>query len=414
MLDQSFSLKCLKHLLKKEDVKHFRLWNSCDPDEEKDNKISAISDGINNPSFCFPTFREKITKGKVIYSAPDATVLLLLRKLDRNIRAIYKVKQANRDEIIHQVKSLLKEGCFYSVLRLDISSCYESVDRKAVLDKVVQDSILSYTSRNLLNQLFSTPQFNGQTGVPRGLSISATLNELFLRDLDRKIKNLPHVYYYARYVDDMIIFSCHEKVEVRRDVFEIITAFGLELNQHKEESIECYSSVNKNDDTFISFEFLGYYLHSQLYLKDSKKWRNVKVGIAEKKIKKIKSRIAHTFIDFIKNNQLNLLEKRLKFLCGNYLLIKGEESHLLGGIYYNYSHLTDDAGSLQELDHFFHKILFSRQGSLGNKLNLKLNNSQRKKLVRLSFQNGFKERWSHNIQPSEMRLIHRCWIYEKN
>ncbi|BCG63327.1 MAG: hypothetical protein methR_P1029 [Methyloprofundus sp.] len=157
MLDQSFSLKCLKYILKKEDVKRFRLWNSSDPEEDKDNKISDISNKINSPSFCFPSFREKITKGKTIYSVPDVTTLLLLRKLDRNIRAIYKVKQANRDEIIHQVKSLLKEECFYSVLRLDISSCYESVDRKAILDKIDQNSILSYTSRNLLNRKYSDP-----------------------------------------------------------------------------------------------------------------------------------------------------------------------------------------------------------------------------------------------------------------
>jgi hypothetical protein len=415
MLDQAFSLKCLKHLLKKEDVKHFRLWNSSDSDDDKDNVILGFSNIINSGAFNFPVFREKITKGKTIYSAPDATTLLLLRKLDRNMRAIYKVKQANRNEIIHQVKSLLKEGCFYSVLRLDISSCYESVDRKAILDKIDQNSILSYTSRNLLNQLFCIPQFKSQTGVPRGLSVSATLNELFLRDLDRKIKNLPHVYYYARYVDDIIIFSYHEAAKVKEDVFNIVTNFGLELNQHKERSIECYNgTIKKNSDLFKGFDFLGYFLQSQLYLKESGNWRKVKIGIAEIKIKKIKSRIVHAFIDFTKNNHLGLLEKRLKFLTGNYLLKKGEESHLLGGVYYNYSHLTDDAGSLQELDLFFQKVLFSRQGSLGKKLNLKLNNSQRKNLVKLSFYNGFKERWSHSIQPSEMRLLHRCWIYEKN
>lgn len=172
MLDQSFSVKCLKHILKKEDVKHFRLWNSSDPEEDKDNKVSDISNKINSPSFCFPSFREKITKGKTIYSVPDATTLLLLRKLDRNIRAIYKVKQANRDEIIHQVKSLLKEGCFYSVLRLDIS-------------------------------------------------------------------------------------SYHEVAKVKEDVFNIVTNFGLELNQHKERSIECYNgTIKKNSDLFKGYALI--------------------------------------------------------------------------------------------------------------------------------------------------------------
>lgn len=414
MLDQSFSLKCLRRILNKEDVKHFRLWSSNALDEEQNKTISNISDEINSQEFCFPKFREKRTKGKVIYSAPDATVLLLLRKLDRNIRAIYKVKQENRDEIIHQVKSLLKEGCFYSVLRLDISSCYESVDRKSILDKIDQDSILSYTSRGFLDKLFRSPQFNSQEGVPRGLSVSATLNELFFRDLDKLIKKLPHVYYYARYVDDMVIFSYHKKNEAKIEVSDVITKFGLKLNKHKEKSIECNSNrkKNKDNDKFIGFEFLGYHLYSRPYLKNTKEWRNVKICIAETKIKKIKSRIIHAFIDFTKKQEFDLLKKRLRFLCGNYSLKKRKESHLLGGIYYNYSHLTDNADSLQELDRFFHKILFSRKGSLGKNLNL--NNSHRKELARLSFQNGFKERSYHNISPSEMNELHRCWVYEKN
>lgn len=148
-----------------EDVARFRMWH---PSDDRNAIMTGISTEINDPDFFFPAFQEKIMRGKTIYSAPDSTTMLALRKLDRNIRAIYKVKQANRDDMVNQVKSLLREGCSFTVLRLDIRSFYESIDRGKVLDWISRDSIVSYTSRVIMKKLFDAPQFINMSGLPRG------------------------------------------------------------------------------------------------------------------------------------------------------------------------------------------------------------------------------------------------------
>lgn len=410
MLDQSFSPQGLKRLLSKEDVARFRLWRSGD---NHDQVMLEIAESINNPSFTFPTFHQKIMKGKTIFSASDATAMLAIRKIDRNIRAIYKVKQASRDVIINQVKSLLGEGCRFTVLRLDISSCYESVNREEVFGWLERDSIISYRTRSLLHQLFNCPQFLNRPGVPRGLAVSATFSELFLRKLDRKIRCLDHVYFYSRYVDDMIVFSHESSNNAMHELETIIQNVGLNFNPHKTRTMECISSKDKSNNTYKSFDFLGYNLKCREYLEKEGDWRDVKVSIATSKMRKMKSRIVHAFIDFSKSNDFFILEKRLKFLCGNYLLIKDKNRNLFGGIYYNYQHLTE-VDELKSLDVFLRRIIFARRGSLGKKLARSLNEDQRKKLMRMSFSTGFNECWSHKIKRNEMTELRQCWRYEKN
>ena len=96
------------------------------------------------------------------------------------------------------------------------------------------------------------------------------------------------------------------------------------------------------------------------YLEKEGDWRDVKVSIATSKMRKMKSRIVHAFIDFSKSNDFFILEKRLKFLCGNYLLIKDKNRNLFGGIYYNYQHLTE-VDELKSLDVFLRRIIFARR-----------------------------------------------------
>lgn len=410
MLDQSFSLQELKRLLTKEDVARYRLWR---PRDDHNLVISKISKNINSSNFTFPEFHEKCIKGKTIFSAPNIETILAIRKINYNIKAIYKVKQTSRDIIVNQVKSLLYEGCKFSVIRLDISSCYESIDRSEVLGWLERDSIVSYKTRMLLRQLFGIPQFSNGYGVPRGLALSATFSELFLRKLDRRIRSLDHVYFYSRYVDDMIIFSHKSPESAMHQLEVIIKEIGLTFNEDKTTKIECVSGKDKQNNTFKNFNFLGYNFKCREFLQVDNSWRDVNINISDSKIKKIKSRIINSFIDFSKNTDFFLLEKRLRFLCGNYPLKKDHNRNLFGGIYYNYKHLTE-VDELKNLNIFLRKIIFARKGSLGKRLAGVLNDDQRKKLLRMNFLTGFNDRWSHQIKRDEISELRRCWRYEKN
>ncbi|MFP3416485.1 hypothetical protein SB773_34170, partial [Bacillus sp. SIMBA_074] len=71
--------------------------------------------------------------------------------------------------------------------------------------------------------------------------------------------------------------------------------------------------------------------------------KTVKISIADKKVKKIKTRITRSFLDFIKNKDFNLLDKRIKFLTGNYGIRKNNDGSVLkAGIFYNYTHLDNE------------------------------------------------------------------------
>lgn len=53
MLNQSFSYEIIKHLIKKEDVRRFQLWDSTTDRQEIDDQINSIVTTINNSSFDF-------------------------------------------------------------------------------------------------------------------------------------------------------------------------------------------------------------------------------------------------------------------------------------------------------------------------------------------------------------------------
>src|SRR5690606_38479209 len=76
------------------------------------------------------------------------------------------------------------------------------------------NQLLSPKSKTLIKSLFySYNELTDQLklpvekrkGIPRGAGISANLAELYMREVDNKIKRLSNVTYYGRYVDDIII-----------------------------------------------------------------------------------------------------------------------------------------------------------------------------------------------------------------
>lgn len=410
MLDQAFSPQSLARLIRREDVARYRLWRAA---EDRNEVLRRISVAISGHGFEFPTFREKMIRGHAVFSAPDATTMLALRKLDRNMRAIYKVKQANRDSLVHQVKSLLQEGCSFAVLRLDIHSFYESVDRGKLLERIARDSILSYNSRVLLKKLFQAPQFASQRGIPRGLCVSATLAELYTRDLDQRMRSLQHVYFYGRYVDDIIVFSHASREDAERDVAQAIQESGLALNTRKTAIVVCHGQGKHNDRTCDRFDFLGYSFCCERYLDKIGEWRRVRVCIAQSKIKIMKSRIAHAFADYGARQDFPLLHKRIRFLAGNYVLRGSKRAGLCGGVYYNYRHIND-MENLDDLDRFLRRLTFSRKGSLGQKLRDKLSDEQRQHLLKVSFRSAYEKRFSMRLPWGIRKQLRQCWAYEKN
>lgn len=360
------------------------------------------------------TFEFSLKQVSEYYLTNDLPNKLILRKLNDNIKRIYKDEQANRRIIISQVKTLLSETCPFWVIKTDIKSFYESIDRARLISKFSDDSILSYQSMYLLKKVFENPILAGKSGVPRGMNISATMSELYMRKFDRWIRSFDSVYYYARFVDDIIVFSNSLKdsliliANLNSQLSEL--AEGLTINQKKTELFDGKTLENLDIDTGTKlikknkFNYLGYSFSVE---NGWSKSRKLIVSIAEKKVAKIKTRVIKAFLDFSKNKNFGLLEKRIQFLTGNYSIRKSEEGNSLrAGIYYNYLQVTDNS-VFNELNQSIRKSIFSKSPNFGGKIGL--NPTQKSKLSKYCFLAGFKKKVYFEFSYPEMQEIIKCW-----
>jgi len=400
------------------------------------------------------TFEFSLKEVSEYYLTDDLPNKLILRKLNDNIKRIYKDEQSNRRLIISQVKTLLSETCPFWVIKTDIKSFYESIDRTKLISKFHDDSILSYQSKYLLSKVFKNPILIGKSGVPRGMNVSATMSELYMRKFDKWIRSYDSVYYYARFVDDIIIFSNSLKDSLtlisNLNAQLTVLAEGLTINMMKTElfegkSLENLDIVNgKKSDDKIELNYLGYAfskknIEHRLINKEFKnilnlkytieseystiecnpisiiffdsiqrvKFSELKVSIAEKKIVKIKTRVIKALLDFSKNKNFVLLEKRIKFLTGNYSIRKSEDGNSLrAGIYYNYLQVTDKA-VFNDLNQFLRKAIFSKTLTFGRKIGLIP--IQKRKLSKYCFLAGFEKKIYFEFTYIEMQEIIKCW-----
>lgn len=405
-MKQNFNYQELSRYLKKGELVRNKLEA-----EDIESKVLTIEEQILTENFSFD-----IKSNSEYYWVESLSEKLLLRKLNDNIKRIYKNEQANRKFIIQQVKTLLKEDAPFWIIKTDIKSFYESIDREKIFRKLKNDAMLSYYSFFLLRKIFENIASNG---LPRGLNISSSLSEIYMRKFDKKLQMYEGVYYYARFVDDIIIFLNNKERALKLyydDLNKIISdlRLSLQINEDKTELIDgkdfkilkrkCnIKSVHNN------IEYLGYKFSLEIPVVKNKKGRTLSISIADKKIKKIKTRLAKSYVDFCLTNDFELLKKRVLFLTGNYAINKSSDGSILkAGIYFNYSHINN-FNVLKELNQFHRKIIYGKKGSLGVKLNIKLTTEQRNILKKYCFIEGFKKKTFNSFTFEEMGKITKRW-----
>ncbi|UUE46229.1 antiviral reverse transcriptase Drt3a [Pectobacterium aroidearum] len=403
MLDQKFTGKSLLRLTSLKDIIRFNLGRNRD---EYLEKLEFIANKIANEECNFSdiTFYEK--NRKKIFKPSSLESIYSLRRVNNILGRIYKVKQSDRDTITKQINSLISDTSYYVIIKGDIKDFYESIPRDSLISKIEANRILSYHNRGIVKNIFSCSSICTVTGLPRGISISSSLSELYIRDFDKYVRSLDGVYYYARYVDDFIIF-CHKKSD---DIFKNIEGklkqLGLTLNYKKTKKIRSEKLLNGNENLV----FLGYehFLSPEL---------SIKTRISKNRIKKIKTRIVLSFLDYAKNHDVNLLCLRLKFITGNYLIQEPSKNNkdsrgLMAGFYYNNKTLTDISQVL-ELDRFLMKLCRSKKGSIYRAIGAKGMRFACIATQRISFDRGFNQRKIYDIAKSEFSRIKNCWKKEE-
>lgn len=329
-------------------------------------------------------------KGGMAYLCQD----LVMRKLHRNIKRIYSVQQADRNTIVKQMKVLLDEDVDMRIVRLDVHHFYDSINRKKILTKLTDDARLSYQSLMLIQTLFNDSSISANSGLPKGLGISAVLSELYMKYFDLDFKKIDGVYYYARFVDDIVVFCSSEASQKLSWKYAHDEFKKMDLKFNKEKS---YKLNPRQPDK--SFTYLGYNFH----FVDKK----LKVTIAQKKINVIKTRITKSFVRFSKDHDYNLLKLRIKFLTGNFTLYAPHTLQPIKvGIYFNYK-MANDVSVLKDLDKYFQRLLHCRKGSLGSAITL--SKVQVKDLEKYSFYFGYTNHVNHYFTTSQMVNIANCW-----
>lgn len=320
---------------------------------------------------------------------------LILRKITKTIKRLYYICPENRNHIIKQVKILLSEKCELWVLRLDIHHFYESIDRNRIMQELQERGRISNQTMMLLNKLFEAECVKATNGLPRGLSISAVLSEYYMKYFDIELKKTDGVYYYARYVDDIIVFCTSKNVQnsIYDKIVNELGQIALSLNQSK--------TIYWDSSFAGSLVYLGYSF--------KKNHDDVQVTIAPEKVKKIKTRITRTFVRFAKDGNYEDLLMRVKYLTGNFRLNKLNRMIPISvGLYYNYKFI-DDFDCLDELQTYYEHILNLKSGKLGTRIATHLTRAQREKLQKYKFRFGYNKRVRYSFTEDQLNRIKSCW-----
>lgn len=371
---------------------------------ERANREALIDDSMANiAQQVFDGYRLQLVErrgpsGTTLYTLPvDPRPYFIGKQIQRNISRLYKLKAGNRRAIISQLFDQLNNGFRQFCVRTDISSFYESIDRSYLIKELDNDQLLSFGSKKYIKQALASYGELSQSpsGIPRGLGISAFLSELYMRSIDERIRDIPRVTYYARYVDDIIvIFSPTENDDTSKYLSlldAIVQDKRLTLNPAKTTS----SPIGIGQS--FNFDYLGYRFNVT--------GGACQVAMGQKKYARYRGRINRIFAGYEQQaiydqkGAARMLAKRVKFLTSNTRLANNK-SHAFTGIFFNNDHLTD-LSKLAGLDQYLkYKIGQLQSAALQDRLDP------------FSFKAGFVERRYVRYNTRELAQIVEAWNYE--
>lgn len=409
--------------------------------EEKDRvlyeQLKKVSERVNHSSFKF-NFYTNVKRKKTTYELlPNSDNFYAIKQLQYNIRQTFGVKQADRYQILKQIKLLLSDNFPKYIIRTDIDSFYESIPQNKLLKKIETNTLLNYQSKKMISSILSEferlkdEKIGSNIGIPRGVGISAYLCELYMRDIDNKIKALNDVVYYARYVDDIFIVivpskESHNIDKYFQNIQTIIEANDLKLKT-KESGKTILLDLCKQKSNFEeTFTYLGY----KITIKDKKETEKKKndliqyistFGISDDRIKKYTHRLEIAFKEYSAKSKFNERDARkklyncLKFLTGNTNLMSSKKGIKIG-VYYSNSLLEDaEHKDLKKLDGILSKTVndfLNPYEKLGYNEN-SLNKFRQYICQTFSFTEGFRKLKFHDFTIDEFKELKKLWKDEE-
>tara|TARA_R110002110_G_scaffold165257_1_gene365589 strand:- start:5205 stop:6428 length:1224 start_codon:yes stop_codon:yes gene_type:complete len=350
-------------------------------------------------------------KGRTVYQTNQWADTLVLRKIDSNIKQITRVRQSNRLDIMRSIRSLCSEGVPYRVYKLDIERFYESVDTEDTIAKLQKHVPHTPSTVKLLSTFLSACSNTGILGIPRGLSLSSTLSEYLLRDFDRTIRKWDNVFYFSRFVDDMIVISRGDEDPHKflHNVTEKLPS-GLNLHPSKTHWFDFAKFDKTKEGIAGTLDFLGYQIC--IYHVGNDKQRQVVLDLAPKKIKRTKTRLVLSFRQYLNDRNFKDLEDRIRLLTGNYSFLDHRDNQFRqAGVFYNYRLINQPSAALSELDLFLKKFILSTSGKHCRLLSSFLRKQEKNALLKYSFDRGYSYRHHFEFKNERLEKLMRCWKY---
>ncbi len=417
MYDMAFTA----HTLRKE-VRRIDFLNYPDlrADGELDRQIELALTFADLPAAGLASIRREALGKSMVSRVSSYSMLLVLRKLNANIVSCSRLRSRARDAIAQSLYGVLSEAVPFRIYKLDVRRFFESIDRVHV--EHAMDRIgLQYTmSARLINQVIAAHHAAGGEGLPRGLSISGTLADLVLGEFDAHCEDEDGVFFYRRYVDDItLITSGEEDSGAFAAQLETRLPKGLNFKKSKIEVRDAASLPLKVKAGLVprteQIDYLGYKykFEAENFAQLPCGHRRLHVDIASKKVRKIKTRVIKSLLDFLRSGDFDLLDERLRHLTSNLSMVdRSSGMSRLVGIHFNYP-LVDAAKSeaLIELDRFLKHALSSPKGKLFKRTYVRLSPAQRARLLRHSFVEGAEKKKFFQMGLRKLGQVQRCWKY---
>ncbi len=410
-----------------------------DLDDANQAIATRLFEDINDENFELSFDTVPLGK-KTGYTAKDLCSFIASKIITQEVKRVYKSETPDRDLIIGELKAFLDDPVDKFILRADIRSFFESIPMAKLIQKLEEDGYVSPKSVLLLSKMSEelTDKYHN-TGVPRGMSFASVLSETYMRDIDRKIKQLDGVYFYRRYVDDIILLASIDSASSTPEALyalmeKIINDKQLALH-HEKGGKYMATVISYRQHAKLSFDYLGYHISRA-------KGASFSYGLKDSKVEDYK-----TYIDFFLTNYadyafwqpkrkkeakanhekvatkvyrhsqpLYRLYKELNYLTRNYHL-GGTKSHILSGVFFKHRYLTD-MNQLKELDAYLAErtdfyISPKRIKSKKPLPNGFVDGIRDKIKSHYSFYEGYKDRRMCRMSSADLKRIKRLLKYAK-
>lgn len=233
------------------------------------SEIALISRKVLCGTYSFTKYKEKLVSkgaGKTprLLSIPTIRDRLALRALCDFLFLVFpEARPPLPQQTIEMVRAAIDAAPHKSFIKIDLAHFYPSIHHDLLLSKLRRKVRLPYFSAliagALKNQTISEsgakpgPLAANLKGVPQGLSISNVLAEIYMLDVDRRMKAIaPECF---RYVDDIVVLTSRDPNEVFGEISKILKK--EKLSPHALGSPGSKTSTGAVKD---GFEFLGYSL----------------------------------------------------------------------------------------------------------------------------------------------------------